>query len=310
MFPRSLARVLICAFALSTLACVSAQPDNTLNGHLPPPVVGGIVQDDFGRVVRTDGKVEVPCPAQDARTAVLLLIGQSNAANYATRPYRSRYGNAVINYFAGRCYVAGSPLLGAGGPWAEYWTELGNELVASRAYRRVVLIAAAIGGTSIDDWRAPEQGTADGRLNAMLMSVLSDVQTHFEITHVLWHQGERDTDMPMERYRSGFLSLTDSLRAHGVTAPIFVSVTSARRGENPPVVQAQRGLPDPTVGIYPGIDTDDLILPHERNVTGHFGPEAERKVVRAWLRTLNDYDRVVRRARSTNPLQPAPLPQP
>src|SRR5262245_43242481 len=106
---------------------------------LPPPVAENIVTDSLGRVIATADKQRVACPPQDERTAVILTIGQSNAANYASRPYRSTHGAAVLNFFAGRCYLAASPLLGADGPWGEYWTELGNRLVESGKFGKVVL---------------------------------------------------------------------------------------------------------------------------------------------------------------------------
>ena len=41
-----------------------------------------IVADRFGRLLSYPGKTEIPCPTQDDATAVLLVIGQSNDANY------------------------------------------------------------------------------------------------------------------------------------------------------------------------------------------------------------------------------------
>ena len=38
--------------------------------------------DKFGRLLSYPGKIEITCPIQDKETAVLLLVGQSNAANY------------------------------------------------------------------------------------------------------------------------------------------------------------------------------------------------------------------------------------
>jgi hypothetical protein len=269
--------------------------------EFPAPVARGITTDSLKRVTGSADKREVLCPKQDKRTAVLLIIGQSNAANFASRAYRSRHADAIVNFFDGRCYVARSPLLGADGPWGEYWTEVANRLVSLRAYDRVILIASAISSSSINEWRENPTGDDDSPrpspvfisrpLNAMLMAVISDVQRRYVVTHVLWHQGESDTDMPAVDYRRGFLSLLSSLRSHGVLAPIFVSVTSTRRGENPPVVEAQRQLPDQKLGIFAGVDTDALVEPDERNETGHFGPKAEEKVIQAWISILSEQAR-------------------
>ena len=83
------------------------------------------------------------------------------------------------------------------------------------------------------------------------------------------------------------MSLVESLRNRGVTAPIFVSVTSADRNANLPVVQAQRALPDPSKNIFRGVDTDALIEPSDRSETGHFGQIGQKKVSEAWLEILS-----------------------
>jgi hypothetical protein len=152
-----------------------------------------------------------------------------------------------------------------------------------------VLISSAIGGTSINAWRADRERSSGQDLNAMLMSVLNSVGPHYRITHVLWHQGEADSNKPAEDYRTGFLSLVTSLRKHDVDAPVFVSIASASGG-NPPVVQAQQSLPDPALAIYAGVNTDELVKPYERNVTGHFGPVAEEKVITAWFDLLSSFE--------------------
>jgi hypothetical protein len=48
-----------------------------------------IAMDWFGRLLSHPGKIEIPCPAQDNRTAVLLVTGQSNAANYQGQRHQS-----------------------------------------------------------------------------------------------------------------------------------------------------------------------------------------------------------------------------
>src|ERR1700712_3989696 len=68
--------------------------------------------DKFGRLLVFPGKTEVPCPAPDATTAVYLVSGQSNAANYQGQKYAAQ-DDRVLNFSEGRCYGAASPLLGA-----------------------------------------------------------------------------------------------------------------------------------------------------------------------------------------------------
>ncbi len=141
--------------------------------------------DTYGRLIDYPGKLKIDCPPQDERTAVLLIFGQSNSANYGGQRFQA-IDDHVINYFAGKCYRASSPLLGAENKLGETWTLLGNKLIDQGRFKRVVLIPAGIGGTSVSEW------AAGGRLNSMLADVLDNAQQRYRITHVLWHQGERD----------------------------------------------------------------------------------------------------------------------
>ena len=43
--------------------------------------------DKFGTLSNIAGKVEIACPTQNASTAVILVLGQSNSANHAEKKY-------------------------------------------------------------------------------------------------------------------------------------------------------------------------------------------------------------------------------
>ena len=86
--------------------------------------------DDKERLIGDESKTLVTCPTQTDRTAVLLILGQSNAANYGGQRHRSNYGARVVNAFDKRCFIAASPLLGSTNTRGEYWTLLGNKLIA------------------------------------------------------------------------------------------------------------------------------------------------------------------------------------
>jgi hypothetical protein len=87
-------------------------------------------KDQFGRLLSYPRKIEIACPSQDQMTAVLLVIGQSNAANYQGQRHQSG-DDRVINFSAGHCYRAASPLLGVDGELGETWTLLGTKLIQS-----------------------------------------------------------------------------------------------------------------------------------------------------------------------------------
>ena len=78
--------------------------------------------DPSGRLLNYAGKIEIQCPEQTRGTAVILIAGQSNAANSGAQRHSTRYPDRVLNFMGGRCYVAASPLLGSTGFAGESWT--------------------------------------------------------------------------------------------------------------------------------------------------------------------------------------------
>ena len=246
----------------------------------------GEVEDAYHRLVAYRGKREIECPPQTDRTLVLLIIGQSNAANSSgqRQPARDR----VVNYFDGKCYVASSPLLGTTSIGGEPWTLLGTKLITAGIADQVILVPSAMSGSSIVQWQ-------DGaELNLMLRSVLSGVSVHYKITQILWHQGENDygTSMTKEQYVEKFMSLVKSIRAERVDAPIYVSVASRCEltdvpwTASNPIADAQRSLPNAEARILQGVDTDALIDPSDRMDDCHFGASGQEKFANAWVPIL------------------------
>jgi hypothetical protein len=242
-----------------------------------------IQTDWFGRLQRYPGKKEIACPSQDEATAVLLVAGQSNAANSQGQRYQS-VDDQVVNFFAGRCYRAASPLLGADDQKGESWTLLGIKLVRSGLYKRVILIPAAVGGSSIRRW-AP-----GGDLNSMLTELIRAVKEHYTITGVLWDQGAEDFILQTseDRYRSDLKSLIDHVRAEGVAAPFFItrcSVGNERWTENNPIARAQAALADNKT-IFDGPNTDRDVTQVDRYDGYHFAASGQEKWTDTWVELL------------------------
>jgi hypothetical protein len=242
--------------------------------------------DQFGRLLSYPGKIEITCPIQDAKTAVLLLVGQSNAANYQGQRHQSA-DDRVVNFVDGRCYRAASPLLGADGQRGETWTLLGNKLVQSGLYHTVILIPAAVGASSVRRW------AAGGDLNAMLMAVIDTVKARYTINAVLLDQGTTDfvERMPEGEYRSDLKSMIDSVRAQGVQAPFFITRSTAGPPdwtEDNPVARAQATLTDSRNAVFDGPNTDRDVTPLDRYDGYHFGASGQEKSTGAWMRLLQE----------------------
>jgi hypothetical protein len=242
--------------------------------------------DQFGRLLSYPGKIEITCPIQDEKTAVLLLVGQSNAANYQGQRHQGA-DDRVVNFAEGRCYRAASPLLGADGQRGEPWTLLGNKLVQSGLYHTVILIPAAVGGSSVRRW------AAGGDLNAMLMAVISAVKARYTINAVLLDQGTTDfvERMPEGEYRSDLKSMIDSVRAQGVHAPFFITRSTAGPPdwtEDNPIARAQATLADSRNAVFDGPNTDRDVTPLDRYDGYHFGASGQEKFTGAWMRLLQE----------------------
>jgi len=275
----ALAPTVFAPSAIGAMSPVSEFVDGRMSRRAP-----FIQYDGVGRLVAYPDKKEVACPEQDARTAVILVAGQSNAANSTGQKFVTMHGDKVISLFDGRCALAQSPLLGASGEWGEMWTLLGNRLVASGAFDRVVIVPAAIGGSAIETW-------AHGSLDRVLPEAISSARGHYAITHVLWHQGESDFMLgtsPAD-YRARLLTVARGIRRAGVLAPIYVAVstrcansaTTWSPGND--IARAQRTIVDPELSLYAGVDADSLLDGLDRYDDCHLSSSGVSKLVDSWI---------------------------
>jgi hypothetical protein len=247
----------------------------------------GIEFDAYSRLVAYPGKTEIACPAQTERSAIILVIGQSNAANSGGQRFASTTAR-VFDYANRKCSIAASPLLGNSGISGEPWTAIGDRLVSNGHFDSVVLVPAAIGGSGLSEW------IAEGRLRRMLKEVVQDAQRLYRITHVLWHQGETDLAIGAseESYVAGFKSLAGDLRGLGIAAPIYVSTAThcepidVHWSPDNPISRAQRRLGNSGERLMAGIDTDALLNPLDRYDACHVSGTGLAKVIAGWTEIL------------------------
>ena len=256
-----------------------------LFGRNPAPNPGVGAHDHVGHLVVFPGKTEVACPGQTADTAVLLVMGQSNAANHGDTPVTTRHPQRVLNFFAGKCYVAASPLLGATGEGGEYLTLLADRLVDDGAFRSVILMDTAVTDTPIARWQR------DGDLNVETLGALRSLRAGYRVTHVIWHQGENDLrfETSSRVYQASFRSMLGALREAGVDAPVFIAIATACGGlrrEHNAVAEAQHALVDDRT-VFLGADTDALLGEADR--TGdrcHLSGSGARKTALAFAAAI------------------------
>lgn len=243
--------------------------------------------DDLGAFSNVTNRREVPCPNQNASTAVILVLGQSNSANYAEKKVSSNFPTQVLNYYLGKCYSAQSPLLGASGLEGEYLTLLGDALIKRGDLENVIVVNKSIGGSAIGDW------VSQGDLSLDLVSTLNELNSKYSVTNVIWHHGESDftSNTSFREYRESFQELKSILRQARVTAPISI-VISTMCGYNSnwvaqnPVANAQKSLINDR-DTFLGINADSTLLATDRRSQSpsqepncHLNERGQRKVAR------------------------------
>jgi hypothetical protein len=237
----------------------------------------------------TSRRQEVDCGRIGGDAAILLIMGQSNAAN--SGEWDSRYASIhdVINFnwLDGKCYRAEDPLLGTDGDGGSIWTRLGDELIENAGYRQVVLVDVAVSGTYIRAW-AGENGPARRAVDAA-----RKLRRHgLRFTHVLWQQGESDWETQPAVYIRLFKEMATYLRSNGVEAPIFVAQSTYCMGRRAPGIQrAQYDLPGLVENVYPGANTDLVDRFRDRQDDFcHFRASGLAQVARLWRQAITAHE--------------------
>lgn len=245
---------------------------------------------EFGRLDTHPNKFQVRCPAQASDVGVLLVIGQSNSANYAAHKHATAYPKRVFNYHKGDCFIASSPLLGAAGEGGEFITMLADNLITNGTYKSIVIISSGIGGVPISPWR---QGN---NLNKMLLKTIDTFDNQYKVTEIIWHQGETDFNLNTgtKFYIDSFQSLLYSMEKKGISAKAFIAVAT-RCGDknswtyNNSVANAQRLLVD-NKKIFMGADTDLLLGEGDRDAVDHchLSQDGQEKTAKAYSDAISN----------------------
>ncbi|MEH2523356.1 MULTISPECIES: sialate O-acetylesterase [unclassified Bradyrhizobium] len=200
---------------------------------------------------------ERPCVIASARTAILVVHGQSNAANYGSTRHAAR--EAVDNFdpATGKCFAAIDPLLGTDGLGGSFATRLGDILIQSGRYDRVVLVPIARGSSSISFLNNEGASLITNGIAKLKAAGLTP-------THILFQQGETDAQSTTsaEQYVSLLHQLVKRFRAAGFDAPFYLS-RSTKCGhvdpKNTAAIRAgQLSAIDRALNIHQGPDTDTI----------------------------------------------------
>jgi hypothetical protein len=216
-------------------------------------------------------------------SAVILTLGQSNAANESTLAYQPGEGVFNFNFFDGKCYVARDPLLGASGQEGSVWSRLGDQLIRAGVYERVLIAPIAVGGTRVHTW------TPDGIHFPRIIKVQQALASQgLKATLVLWHQGEADAKhTSKEEYVERFTHMLAGMRRVGIDAPVYVAIASvcAHPGSDA-IRDAQREVATTLDNVFVGANTDELDRFRWRRDGCHFSAEGLEEHAKLWAEVL------------------------
>ena len=234
----------------------------------------------------TEDRQKVDCKERmrHKRTAILFILGQSNAANTIDGRL-SPSSRDIINFdpFSGKCFIAREPLLGPTNYAGNFATRLADKLIERDVYQVVIIANIAVGGSKVEDW-----GQSGRFKRKMLVAIKRLHDAGLEPSHVLWHQGEANVGDNRMDYRTNFLDVFSVLRRHGIYAPIYVAQTTVCVGKADEEVRAgQRGLVDPAKRIFAGPDTDQIAL-EDRYDGCHFSERGADRAAELWFKILDE----------------------
>ena len=277
-------RVAVAAVSVGIICVVTA-----IAGTLHSPTRTKLREAYYGLVRGTPMVAGIPRAVLDCRrlvgpkTLVALTFGQSNSANFVRGRHRAKY--AVFYVADGRCYAAEDPLPGADGDGGSVWSRLGDLLIASGRYERVVFAGIGVANSAVSSW------SPGGELHPKLMDTLKGlVGTGLTPTHLLWHQGETDRSRHTTgaAYQARFRELVQAIRQAKIAAPILVAVASYCHGDSSAqITGAQAALVSRRLNIYAGPNTDHYTAPEDRADDCHFSALGAERVAAAWFAALS-----------------------
>jgi hypothetical protein len=241
---RSAAALLICGILIGAMAARLGVPLGVPGAsqvnltEIPPPP-----------------RIERACAPVSDRTAVIVVHGQSNAANYGNTRHSAREAVGNFDPSSGKCFAAADPLLGTDGAGGNFATRLGDILIQAGRYDRVIVVPIAVEGAPLSALDNEQAGRIDNAIAKLRAAGLTP-------THFLFQQGEKDAMLAttQEQYVSLLHRIVTRFRAAGFEAPFYLSQSSKcdiADPDNRTAVRAgQLAAISDQLDIRPGPDTD------------------------------------------------------
>jgi len=108
----------------------------------------------------------MPIDSSELRTAVIIVLGQSNVANHGEGHYVSTECVHNFNVYDGRCYHAADPLLGASGLGGSFAPRFGDIIIRRGLFDRIIVAPIAMAGSTVEQW------ADEGRYNRLIIALM------------------------------------------------------------------------------------------------------------------------------------------
>jgi hypothetical protein len=155
----------------------------------------------------------------------------------------------------GNCFSAIDRLLGTDGSGSSFLPRLGDLLIQSGEFNRVIVVSIAVGGASIFDLASIHLGRIDNLIKKLQQAGITP-------THFLFQQGETDAvrNTTAAEYLASLIKLVRKFRSAGYQAPFYVALSTKCDEAHPRnrlVIRiAQAAARDIDLNIRRGPDTD------------------------------------------------------
>lgn len=236
------------------------------------------------------GHIAVDCPSPK-NTLVIVSGGQSNAGNHLTLRTRTETTDRVYAFYNGQCYLAQDPMLGASGTSGSLWPLLGKQLAQSTG-KSIMMISAARGGASYEDWLNPQTGY----MSDLQVQLNAATRLGFTANWIIWHQGETNARTPEHaRHNKDELSRLTAIllnkMPHARMYLFRVSRCSDKMNANgvPLMRDIQTQVAEQNPRIFAGMNTDEFDDDY-RIDRCHFNRFAREMIVERVSRDLSQID--------------------
>ncbi len=132
---------------------------------------------------------------------------------------------------------------------------MGASLITRDVFDEVVFIPIAVGGTAVSEW------SLNGKYQPKFVDACARArQAGQDVTHVFWHQGERDTALKSgyDHYLGHITEIVSTIRIALPLAKIIVCIASYGFGETSVHVRAAQSSICERNDIVQGPDTDKI----------------------------------------------------